>query len=381
MHRRAGRAVGDQAVDQATSASSPSVNAARTPGQERIGSPSFRQPRIASPLNDSATMPEIPSTRNTAPMLRAEPTPKFWPATITSPGAISSTQPGRLAEKQCGAISSAVRYWAKAGITRSVLMSSPKIHTRPRNVEGVGVAPGVDMTGQGSTGRRGCASARGTLRVRRDGWNSAPNETGTRGSAMGKLDGKVAYITGAARGQGRSHAVLLAEEGADIIGVDLCADIDTCNYRLASEEDLAETVLLVEKTGRRMVGVKADVRSQDQLRAALDEGLAEFGRVDIVLANAGISNYQAAPYTRSIESWDDTLDVCLTGVWNTLQVTVPPMIEADRGGAIVITASTAGTRVSTTNFDGGFDAYTAAKHGIIGLMRSYAGRLGRHNSA
>ena len=196
---------------------------------------------------------------------------------------------------------------------------------------------------------------------------------------MGKLDGKVAYITGAARGQGRSHAVLLAEEGADIIGVDLCEDIDTCNYPLASEEDLAETVLLVEKTGRRMVGVKADVRSQDQFRAALDEGLAEFGRLDIVLANAGISNYQAAPYTRSIESWDDTLDVCLTGVWNTLQVTVPPMIEFDHGGAIVITASTAGTRVSTTNFDGGFDAYTAAKHGIIGLMRSYAGRLGRHN--
>jgi SDR family mycofactocin-dependent oxidoreductase len=196
---------------------------------------------------------------------------------------------------------------------------------------------------------------------------------------MGKLDGKVAYITGAARGQGRSHAVLLAEEGADIIGVDICADIDTCNYPLGTEEDLAETVLLVEKTGRRMVGVKADVRSQPELQAALDEGLAAFGRLDIVLANAGISNYQRAPYERSIESWNDTLDVCLTGVWNTLQVTVPPMIDADRGGAIVITASTAGTRVSTTNFDGGYDSYTAAKHGLVGLMRSYAGRLSRHN--
>jgi SDR family mycofactocin-dependent oxidoreductase len=190
---------------------------------------------------------------------------------------------------------------------------------------------------------------------------------------------KVAYITGAARGQGRSHAVLLAEEGADIIGVDICADIDTCNYPLGTEEDLAETVLLVEKTGRRMVGVKADVRSQPELQAALDEGLAAFGRLDIVLANAGISNYQRAPYERSIESWNDTLDVCLTGVWNTLQVTVPPMIDADRGGAIVITASTAGTRVSTTNFDGGYDSYTAAKHGLVGLMRSYAGRLSRHN--
>ena len=97
-----------------------------------------------------------------------------------------------------------------------------------------------------------------------------------------------------------------------------------------------------------------------------------------MLANAGISNYQQAPYEKSEQAWQDTLDVCLTGVWNTIQVTVPTLIEADRGGAIVITASTAGTRVSTTNFDGGFDAYTAAKTGLVGLMRSYAGRLGRH---
>jgi SDR family mycofactocin-dependent oxidoreductase len=196
---------------------------------------------------------------------------------------------------------------------------------------------------------------------------------------MGKLDGKVAFITGVARGQGRSHAVLLAEEGADVIGVDICADIDTCNYPLASEEDLEETVRLVEKTGRQMVGRKADVRSTDDLQAALDAGLERFGRLDVVLANAGISNFQRAPYEFSERAWQDTLDVCLTGVWNTLQVTAPVLIEGNRGGAIVITASTAGTRVSTTNFDGGFDAYTAAKSGIVGLMRSYAGRLGRHN--
>ena len=195
---------------------------------------------------------------------------------------------------------------------------------------------------------------------------------------MGKLDGKVAFITGAARGMGRSHAVLLAEEGADIIGVDICEDIATCNYPLGTDEDLEETVRLVEKTGRRMVARKGDVRRRLDLKEALDEGLARFGRLDIVLANAGISNYQTAPYERSEEAWQDTLDVCLTGVWNTLQVAAPVLIEGGRGGAIVITASTAGTRVVTTNFDGGFDSYTAAKHGVVGLMRSYAGRLSRH---
>jgi SDR family mycofactocin-dependent oxidoreductase len=196
---------------------------------------------------------------------------------------------------------------------------------------------------------------------------------------MGKLDGKVAYITGAARGQGRSHAVLLAEEGADIVGIDICADIDTCNYHLGSEEDLEETVRLVEKTGRRMLACRADVRDRDALQAAVDAGLEEFGRLDIVLANAGISNFQASPYEASVQAWQDTIDVCLTGAWNTLQVTAPALIQGDRGGAIVITASTAGTKVTTTNFDGGFDAYTAAKSGVVGLMRSYAGRLARHN--
>jgi len=123
---------------------------------------------------------------------------------------------------------------------------------------------------------------------------------------------------------------------------------------------------------------KADVRTRDELQTAVDAGVERFGRLDIVLANAGISNYQQAPYEKSVQAWQDTLDVCLTGVWNTIQIAVPSIIAGDRGGAIVITASTAATRVSTTNFDGGFDAYTAAKHGLVGLMRSYAGRLGRH---
>lgn len=113
---------------------------------------------------------------------------------------------------------------------------------------------------------------------------------------MGKLDGRVAYITGAARGQGRSHAVLLAEEGAQIIGMDICEDIATCNYPMATQEDLEETIRLVEKTGQQMVGLKGDVRRPDDLQRALDKGLEQFGRVDIVLANAGISNYQRAPY-------------------------------------------------------------------------------------
>ncbi len=148
---------------------------------------------------------------------------------------------------------------------------------------------------------------------------------------------------------------------------------------MATQDDLDETVRLVEKTGQKMVALKGDVRHQSDLKAALNEGLQQFGRLDIVLANAGISNYQVAPYELSQEAWQDTLDVCLTGVWNTLQVTAPALVEGGRGGAVVITASTAGTRVVTTNFDGGFDAYTAAKHGVVGLMRSYAGRLARHS--
>lgn len=196
---------------------------------------------------------------------------------------------------------------------------------------------------------------------------------------MGKLDGKVAFITGAARGQGRSHAVLLAEEGADIIGVDICEQIPTVGYPMATEQDLEETVHLVEKTGRRMVARKADVRDRAQLKAALDEGITQLGRLDIVLANAGVMDFQMAPYERSEQAWQDSLDIMLTGVWNTLQLTAPILIEGDHGGAIVITSSTAGTRVVTTNFDGGYDGYNAAKHGIVGLMRSYAGRLARHN--
>jgi SDR family mycofactocin-dependent oxidoreductase len=196
---------------------------------------------------------------------------------------------------------------------------------------------------------------------------------------MHDLTGQVAFITGVARGQGRSHAVLLAEHGADIVGVDVCAQVDSVGYPMATEDDLAETVAMVEATGRRIVASIADVRDHERLTQAAQEGYAAFGRLDIVLANAGILDYQLKPYTQSRQAWHDSLDILLTGSWNTLQCTVPLMIEAGRGGAIVLTSSAAGIRIVNTTFDGGFDGYTAAKFAIVGLMRSYAGSLARHN--
>jgi SDR family mycofactocin-dependent oxidoreductase len=196
---------------------------------------------------------------------------------------------------------------------------------------------------------------------------------------MGQLDGKVAFITGAARGQGRSHALTLAEAGADIIGVDLCTQLDTVDYPMSTPEDLAETVVLVEKLDRRMVARQADVRDRAALEVALKAGLDEFGRLDIVLANAGIMAHDVAPQANSEQKFRDSLDIMCTGVWNTLQLTAPVLIEGGRGGAIVITSSTAGVRVITTNFDGGMDGYNAAKHAVIGLMTSYAGALAKHN--
>ncbi len=196
---------------------------------------------------------------------------------------------------------------------------------------------------------------------------------------MGQLDGKVAFITGAARGQGRSHALLLAEEGADIVGLDICEQVDTVATPMATQDDLDETVALVEKTGRRMIGVKGDVRSRPDIQRALDLGLAEFGRLDIVLANAGIFAVGLKPYERSEQAWQDSLDVMLTGTWNTLQLTAPILVEQGQGGVILITSSTVGIKWITTNYDGGFDGYNAAKYAQVGLMTGYAGKLAEHN--
>lgn len=192
------------------------------------------------------------------------------------------------------------------------------------------------------------------------------------------LDGKVAFITGAARGQGRSHAVTLAEAGADIIGVDLCAQIDTVGYPMSTPDDLEETVRLVQKAGATMVARQADVRDIEQLRSALADGLAELGHVDIVLANAGIMCHSLPPH-QSVPEFRNSVDVMLTGVWNTLQVAVPPMIEQGSGGSIVITSSAAGTKAWPTDLSGGFDGYIAAKFGVIGLMKAYAAGLAVHS--
>jgi len=191
----------------------------------------------------------------------------------------------------------------------------------------------------------------------------------------GKLEGKVAFITGAARGQGRSHAIRLAEEGADIIAVDICAQIASVAYPMATPEDLAETVKAVEALDRRIVARQADVRDEAGLRAAFEAGVAELGPVDIVLANAGI-----APMTLAEElhrAWQDVIDVNLTGVFNTVEIAIPSMIQRGAGGAIVLTSSTAGITGIGGPSRGGL-GYTASKHGVVGLMRSYANSLAPH---
>jgi SDR family mycofactocin-dependent oxidoreductase len=197
---------------------------------------------------------------------------------------------------------------------------------------------------------------------------------------VGRLDGKVAFITGAARGQGRSHAVMLASEGADIIGVDVCRQIDSVPYPLASPEDLEETVMLVEKNGRRMHAAVADVRDFEALDRAVADGIAELGRLDIVLANAGaltITLGQADSH-HSRTAFRDGIDILLFGIWNTLQVTVPRLIAQGAGGSIVITSSSVALRTPATDGHGGADAYSAAKHAAVGLMRGYANYLGPH---
>jgi SDR family mycofactocin-dependent oxidoreductase len=191
---------------------------------------------------------------------------------------------------------------------------------------------------------------------------------------MGKLEGKVAFITGAARGQGRSHAVRLAQEGADIIAVDICAQIDSVSYPLGTPTELEQTVKEVEAEGQRIVARHADVRDVDALRHAFEEGTAELGPVDIVLANAGIGIGSHKPVD---QDWDDIIAVNLTGVWNTGRIAIPSMIERGRGGAIVLTSSTGGLMGVPTN-DQGLLGYTAAKHGVVGLMRSWANYLAPH---
>ena len=191
---------------------------------------------------------------------------------------------------------------------------------------------------------------------------------------MGKLDGKVAFITGAARGQGRSHAVRLAREGADVIAIDICRQLPAAGYEMSTPEDLEQTVKEVEALDRRIVARQADVCDKKALQQAFDEGSAELGPVSIVLANAGIGPGGSVP---DEEQWDATIAVNLTGVWNTGRVAIPSMIKAGEGGAIVLTSSTGGL-IGAGLDAAGMLAYTASKHGVIGLMRSWANYLAPH---
>lgn len=197
---------------------------------------------------------------------------------------------------------------------------------------------------------------------------------------MGNLDGKVAFITGVARGQGRSHAVTLASEGAAIIGVDICADIPSNGYPMASRQELDETVALVEGAGGKMVATVADVRDFHALKAALDAGVEQFGRLDIVLANAGIATmaFRELTIEEDLEMWTDVLDVNLVGSFHTAKAAIPHLIEGGRGGSIVFTSSTAGLR-GFGGLQGGGLGYAASKHGIVGLMRTLSNALAPHS--
>ena len=195
---------------------------------------------------------------------------------------------------------------------------------------------------------------------------------------MGVLDSKVAFITGAARGQGRSHALRLAEEGADIIAVDLCGDMDTVPYPLGSAAELEETARLVEALGRRVIARPADVRDHDGLAKVVQDAVSELGRLDIVVANAGISPLKVVTED-PVQTWRDVIDVNLTGVFNTIQAALPAMLEGGRGGSIVLTSSTAGLKGNLALKAIGGYAYTASKHGVVGLMRSFAHDLAEHS--
>jgi SDR family mycofactocin-dependent oxidoreductase len=186
---------------------------------------------------------------------------------------------------------------------------------------------------------------------------------------MGRVEGKVAFITGAARGQGRSHAVRLAEEGADIIAVDICRQVETVPYPTATPEDLRETVRQVEALDRRIIATEADVRDFTALKAAVDDGVAQLGRLDIVLANAGIST-PASSLEMDEETWQTMIDINLTGQWKTIKAAVPHIIAGGRGGSVVITSSLAAIYANE-----GTAHYGAAKAGLVMMAKVLAKEL------
>jgi SDR family mycofactocin-dependent oxidoreductase len=187
----------------------------------------------------------------------------------------------------------------------------------------------------------------------------------------GRVEGKVAFVTGAARGQGRSHALRLAQEGADIIAVDIAGQVATVPYAMATPADLEETVKAVEALDRRIVAAQADVRDLGSLAKALDDGVAQLGRLDIVAANAGIFSFGTLDELTD-EAWNDMIAVNLTGVWHTIKAAVPHIRAGGRGGSIVLTSSTAGLMAMEN-----IGHYVAAKHGVVGLMRTAALELAK----
>jgi SDR family mycofactocin-dependent oxidoreductase len=189
----------------------------------------------------------------------------------------------------------------------------------------------------------------------------------------GRVEGRVAFISGAARGQGRSHAVRLAQEGADIIAVDVCGPIDNLAYPHSTPEDLAETAELVKRHDRRIVTAQVDVRDYDGLKAAVDSGVGQLGRLDIIVANAGIGTFGSKLHKIGEKVWQDMIDVNLSGVWHTVKAGVPHIIGGQRGGSIVLTGSVGSHKAMAYT-----GHYIAAKHGVIGLMRSFAVELGQH---
>jgi len=201
---------------------------------------------------------------------------------------------------------------------------------------------------------------------------------------VGIAEGKVAIISGAARGQGRSHAVRLAREGADIIGFDICEDISTMSYPNASTDDLAETVRLVEAEGRTMIASVCDVRDAEGTARVVEEGVARLGRIDIILSNAGIIRLGPIPEEIDVQVWDDVLDTNLSGAFNLLRAAIPPMVDGGRGGSIILTGSTAGVRpVGSVDADGRFNsaglAYAASKFAAVGIGKLLAEGLARHS--
>lgn len=189
----------------------------------------------------------------------------------------------------------------------------------------------------------------------------------------GSLHGRVAFITGAARGQGRSHAVRLAAEGADIIALDICAPASaSVTYPPATREDLDETARLVEGQGRKILTREGDVRDDAALRELVADGMDQFGRLDIVVANAGVLSWGRV-WELTDEQWDAVIDVNLTGTWRTLRATVPAMIEAGNGGSIVVVSSSAGLKATPGN-----GHYSASKHGLTALTNTLAIELGEY---